>query len=76
MLDSPALAGFCYTQLTDTEQERNGLLTAGRRPKAPVERIRAVTTGLAAAVPVDAIGRLPHGDPGPDAPRRGCGSCS
>jgi hypothetical protein len=71
VLDSPALAGSCWTQLTDVQQERNGLLTAGRRPKAPVDRIRAVTTGLAASVPVDAVGRLPHGDIGPDAPPRG-----
>ncbi|GAA4662044.1 glycoside hydrolase family 2 protein [Amycolatopsis dongchuanensis] len=42
VLDSPALAGFCYTQLTDTEQERNGLLTADRTPKADPARIRAV----------------------------------
>lgn len=28
-----ALAGFCYTQLTDVIQETNGLLTADRRPK-------------------------------------------
>ena len=28
------LAGFCYTQLTDTVQERNGLLTADRVHKA------------------------------------------
>ncbi len=27
------VAGFCYTQLTDIEQETNGLLTYGRRPK-------------------------------------------
>ncbi|MDQ3755508.1 MAG: glycoside hydrolase family 2 [Acidobacteriota bacterium] len=27
------LAGFCYTQLTDIEQEINGLLTYGRQPK-------------------------------------------
>jgi beta-galactosidase/beta-glucuronidase len=27
------LAGFCYTQLTDIEQEINGLLTYDRRPK-------------------------------------------
>lgn len=31
----PFLAGFCYTQLTDIEQEINGLLTYDRRPKAP-----------------------------------------
>jgi beta-galactosidase/beta-glucuronidase len=29
----PFVAGFCYTQLTDIEQEINGLLTYDRRPK-------------------------------------------
>ena len=33
LLDSPVVAGFCYTQLTDTGQERNGLLDEDRRPK-------------------------------------------
>ncbi len=41
----PALAGFCYTQLTDTYQEANGLLYADRTPKAPFEAIAAATTG-------------------------------
>ncbi|MDQ3616303.1 MAG: glycoside hydrolase family 2 [Actinomycetota bacterium] len=45
VLDSPALSGFCYTQLTDTEQEQNGLLTESREPKAPVAKIRKVITG-------------------------------
>jgi beta-galactosidase/beta-glucuronidase len=31
------VAGFCYTQLTDTFQEQNGLLFADRSPKAPLE---------------------------------------
>lgn len=39
------LAGFCYTQLTDTGQETNGLLFADRSPKFPVERIRAAVIG-------------------------------
>jgi hypothetical protein len=30
ILDCPTIAGFCYTQLTDTEQETNGLLGADR----------------------------------------------
>ena len=30
LLDSPAIAGFCYTQLTDTLQEKNGLVTEDR----------------------------------------------
>lgn len=29
----PFIAGFCYTQLTDVEQEKNGLLTYDRQPK-------------------------------------------
>jgi hypothetical protein len=29
----PFVCGFCYTQLTDIEQEVNGLLTFDRRPK-------------------------------------------
>lgn len=33
------LAGFCYTQLTDIEQEINGLLTYDRQPKVPAEEI-------------------------------------
>ena len=33
------LAGFCYTQLTDIEQESNGLLTYDRRPKLPPEAL-------------------------------------
>ncbi|HEY8318633.1 MAG TPA: glycoside hydrolase family 2 TIM barrel-domain containing protein [Amnibacterium sp.] len=42
---SPLLAGFCYTQLTDTLQEANGLLTADREPKLPMEQLRAIITG-------------------------------
>ena len=33
------LGGFCYTQLTDIEQEVNGLLTYDRRPKVLAEGI-------------------------------------
>lgn len=41
----PALAGFCYTQFTDTYQEANGLLYADRTPKAPFQEIARATTG-------------------------------
>jgi Glycosyl hydrolases family 2, TIM barrel domain/Glycosyl hydrolases family 2 len=34
--------GFCWTQLTDVEQEQNGLLTDDRRPKTDTRAIRAV----------------------------------
>ena len=36
--------GFCYTQLTDIEQERNGLLSFDRRPKADPGLVRAITS--------------------------------
>jgi beta-galactosidase/beta-glucuronidase len=62
LLDSPAVVGFCWTQLTDTQQEQNGLLTADRRPKVPLEQIRAVTAGVSAAVPGDAVGEFAYGD--------------
>jgi beta-galactosidase/beta-glucuronidase len=45
MLQSPVVQGFCYTQLTDVEQEINGLLTYDRKPKLPLETIRAIVAG-------------------------------
>ena len=39
---APGLAGFCYTQLTDTGQEMNGLCDARRVPKLPEAVIRAM----------------------------------
>ena len=41
----PRLAGFCYTQFTDTYQEANGLLFANREPKVPIEEIALATRG-------------------------------
>ena len=34
--------GFCYTQLTDVQQETNGLLDGNREPKVPVETLRKI----------------------------------
>ena len=42
---STFLAGSCWTQLTDTMQETNGLLHADRTPKVPIEQIRRAVTG-------------------------------
>jgi beta-galactosidase/beta-glucuronidase len=44
ILDSPDIAGFCYTQLTDTGQETNGLLTAEREAKFDPAAIREITS--------------------------------
>ncbi len=38
--NSDVLSGYCYTQLTDVEQEVNGLLTAERLPKADINKIK------------------------------------
>jgi hypothetical protein len=40
--EAPGLSGYVYTQLTDVEQELNGLLTYDRVPKAPPERFAAI----------------------------------
>jgi len=40
------LAGFCYTQLTDIEQEINGLLTYDRKPKISPEAVAAIHAEL------------------------------
>ena len=42
IFDSVGLCGYCYTQLTDVEQEMNGLLTYDRRPKCDLTKIRAI----------------------------------
>ena len=55
LLDCEGVAGFCYTQLTDTQQERNGLLTEDRRPKLPVEQIRAIVSQPARAIPSEDV---------------------
>lgn len=62
LLDSPAVMGFCWTQLTDTQQERNGLLTAQRNPKVAIDLLHAVTTRASAAVPGDAVTELAYDD--------------
>ena len=36
---SNALTGYCYTQLTDVEQEINGILTYDRKPKCDLKKI-------------------------------------
>lgn len=45
LLESPLVKGFCYTQLTDVEQELNGLLTYDRKPKVDLEIIKEINEG-------------------------------
>lgn len=45
ILDSPLIQGYCYTQLTDVENEENGLLTYHRNVKIPLDTIRKINEG-------------------------------
>jgi beta-glucuronidase len=40
LLDDPNMFGYCYTQLTDVFQEKNGLFNFDRTTKLDVERLR------------------------------------
>lgn len=42
LFNSPVIQGFCYTQLTDVEQEINGLLTYDRQPKCDLNKIKEI----------------------------------
>lgn len=42
LLNSPVVQGFCYTQITDVEQEINGLLTYNREPKCDLSKIKEI----------------------------------
>lgn len=42
LLKSSVIQGFCYTQLTDVEQEINGLLTYDRKPKCDLKKIKEI----------------------------------
>jgi hypothetical protein len=48
LLADPAMFGYCYTQLTDTFQEQNGVYDFDRRPKFDTDRVRDIQTRLAA----------------------------
>lgn len=40
--DTDYICGYCYTQVTDVQQEVNGLLHEDRTPKVALEKIRAI----------------------------------
>lgn len=55
IFECDGVAGFCYTQLTDTQQERNGLLTSDREPKIPIDQIRAIVRQPSRAIPAEDV---------------------
>jgi len=48
LLDNRYMFGFCYTQLTNVEQEQNGVYTFDRKPKFDTARIRETNARAAA----------------------------
>nr|WP_245799319.1 sugar-binding domain-containing protein [Virgibacillus siamensis] len=42
--DCAYVSGYCYTQITDVQQEINGLLTENRQPKVSLEKIRKINS--------------------------------
>lgn len=48
LLDNPDMFGYCYTQLTDVFQEKNGIFTFDRSTKLDLARIRATQQRQAA----------------------------
>ncbi len=48
LLKNNRIFGFCYTQLYDVEQERNGLYTYSRKPKFDMEIFRRINSQKAA----------------------------
>lgn len=50
LLNSPVVQGFCYTQLTDVEQEMNGLMSYDRKPKLPFDVIKKINEGKTPAL--------------------------
>ncbi|MCL2099429.1 MAG: beta-galactosidase [Oscillospiraceae bacterium] len=48
LLDNPRIFAFCYTQLTDVEQEQNGIVYYDRRKKFDMARLHKIMTKQAA----------------------------
>lgn len=48
LVSDPGMFGYCFTQLTDVFQEKNGIFTFDRKPKFDLARIRAIQNRPAA----------------------------
>lgn len=48
LLDNPHMFGFCFIQLYDIEQEKNGLYTYNREKKFDMNKIREINTRMSA----------------------------
>src|SRR5690606_17532557 len=52
---STDIAGFCYTQITDTQQETNGIYDENRRLKLPGDKLRDIIWQPSKSVPTEAL---------------------
>ena len=48
LLDNPKMCAFCYTQLTDVYQEKNGIYAFDRRVKFDLDKLHAIMSRKAA----------------------------
>ena len=48
LLNNPYIFGLCYTQLTDVEQEQNGLFYYNREPKFSPQKFKDILSQKAA----------------------------
>ena len=53
--NSVIITGFCYTQITDTLQETNGLYDENRKPKLPIDRLRDIIMQPSRSIPTEAL---------------------
>lgn len=53
LLNHPNIAGYCYTQLTDIEQEQNGIYTYDRQEKFDAKRLKKYFGAPAAIERID-----------------------
>jgi beta-galactosidase/beta-glucuronidase len=63
LLSHPNMFAFCYTQLTDVEQEVNGLYTYDRRPKFNPEILHKINAQRAAIETAQVIQHYPQTQP-------------
>ena len=42
LIEAPEIGGYCYTQLTDIEQEQNGIYNYDRSEKFPVSMVHKI----------------------------------
>ncbi len=48
----PRVVGFCYTQITDVEQENNGIYFYDRTPKYDTERMKAIFSKIPSIIQI------------------------